>query len=117
MKVLVCGGRTFNQYSLLSRTLTEFHKLNRIVELCHGGARGADSLSGDWARAHKVPCKVYHAEWDKYGRSAGPIRNLQMLDEFKPSVVIAFPGGAGTTHMVKAAHAKKVPVIQVNYDQ
>jgi hypothetical protein len=117
MKVLVCGGRTFNQYSLLSRTLNEFHSINKITCLAHGGARGADMLSGHWARGQRVPVQVYKADWERYGRSAGPIRNLQMLTEFKPDVVIAFPGGNGTQHMVKAAHIKKVPVIQVQYDQ
>ncbi len=51
------------------------------------------------------------AEWSKYGRRAGPIRNKQMLDVGKPHLVVAFPGGAGTANMVKQAKAAGVPII------
>jgi hypothetical protein len=117
MRVLVCGGRTFSQYSLLSRTLDEFHKLNKITELCHGGARGADTLAGAWAMARRIPVKVYRADWTKHGRSAGPIRNVTMFRDFKPDTVFAFPGGTGTQHMKQVAHVGGIPIISVNYDQ
>lgn len=117
MRILVCGGRTFTQYSLLSKVLSEFHSLNKITELCHGGAKGADSLAGAWAMARKIPVKVYRADWTKHGRSAGPIRNVTMCRDFKPDTVIAFPGGTGTTHMKAVASQYKVPIISVQYDQ
>jgi hypothetical protein len=55
---------------------------------------------------------VCNAEWEKYGRLAGPKRNARML-EWKPNLVIAFPGGAGTSNMVKQANAAGVTVISV----
>lgn len=51
------------------------------------------------------------AEWDRLGRKAGPIRNQRMLDEGKPALVIAFPGGTGTAGMVAIARKGRVPVI------
>ena len=53
---------------------------------------------------------AYPANWKKHGRAAGPIRNKQMLEEAKPDLVIAFPGGAGTANMVKQAREAGVKV-------
>jgi hypothetical protein len=116
MKVLVTGGRTFSKYSLLAKSLTEFHSINKISCLAHGGASGADTLSGQWARVNGVPVKVFKADWNKYGRAAGQIRNKQMFEEFAPDIIIAFPGGPGTQNMVKTGQKGKVPVLIVNYD-
>lgn len=44
------------------------------------------------------------------GKAAGPIRNQRMLDEGKPDLVVAFPGGRGTADMVRRAKAAGVPV-------
>jgi len=41
-------------------------------------------------------------EWDELGKKAGPLRNQRMLDEGKPDLVVAFPGGGGTKDMVSA---------------
>jgi hypothetical protein len=117
MKVLICGGRNFNQYGLLSSRLNELHNINRFTMICHGGARGADTLAGSWAFANKIPVQVYNAQWNTYGRRAGGIRNQLMLDDFKPDMVIAFPGGHGTDNMVRKALYAKVPVIRIHYDQ
>ena len=59
----------------------------------------------------KIDVLWFDADWQKYGRAAGPIRNKQMLDEGSPDLVIAFAGGRGTENMVKQSEAKKVPVV------
>ena len=98
-KVLVCGGRDFSDCTLLMRTLDQV-KPDIIV---HGGARGADSMAGGYAKRRAIPCQVFPAEWNKHGKRAGYLRNQQMLDEGKPDLVVAFPGGPGTRMMVKIA--------------
>lgn len=60
-----------------------------------------------------VPVIVYHADWNAHGRSAGPIRNAKMLAEGKPDLVVAFPGGKGTAHMVGIARKAGVPVVEM----
>lgn len=60
-----------------------------------------------------VQFKEFKADWNKYGKSAGPMRNIQMLKEGKPDVVVAFQGGKGTAHMVKIAKEAGVKVIQI----
>lgn len=105
MKVLVCGGREFADRDAVFDALDELHEGQDgpITLLIHGAARGADSLGGEWAASRKVPVRPYPADWEKHGRAAGPKRNQQMLDEGKPDLVVAFPGGNGTAHMVKIA--------------
>jgi hypothetical protein len=60
-----------------------------------------------------IPCSVYMADWDGLGRKAGPIRNQRMLDEGKPDLVIAFPGGRGTADMVRRAREAGVEVVEL----
>ena len=102
MKILVCGGRDFADKDFLYNILDDIIDVNLII---HGGASGADSLAGEWAKKHNIKCQVFPADWGKYGKSAGPIRNQQMLDEGKPDEVYAFPGGRGTADMI--ARSKK----------
>lgn len=111
--VLVCGGRGYGNRALLYDVLDVAHAANPIVGIVHGGAAGADALAGAWARDNGCPEREYLADWDALGRAAGPLRNQKMLDETKPDLVIAFPGGAGTADMVRRAKAAKVPVVMV----
>lgn len=98
MKVLVCGGRAFRNVAFLNKVLDE---QSDITEIISGGANGADMLGILWANKNKIKTTVFMAEWNnKYGKAAGPLRNQRMLDEGKPDLVIAFPGGVGTADMV-----------------
>jgi SLOG family YspA-like protein len=83
------------------------------VVIITGGASGVDSTATDWAAVNWCQFKEYKADWKKHGRAAGPIRNQRMLDEGKPDLVVAFPGGRGTADMVKRAKAAGVPVHEV----
>ena len=53
----------------------------------------------------------YPADWKKYGKSAGPLRNQRMIDEGKPDLVVAFPGGVGTADMISRAKAYNISVL------
>lgn len=108
MRVLVTGGRNYGDYEHVTETLD---KLN-VTELATGGAGGADTLAELWAYEREIPCHVYTAEWSVYGRPAGPIRNQQMLNAFQPDLVVAFPGGKGTTDMVSRAMRVNVKVLE-----
>jgi hypothetical protein len=117
MKVLVCGGRDFQDRDRMDNVLRfidrhyETMKLpGHISEVIHGGAPGADTLASEWASGCGVPVALFPANWKQHGRAAGPIRNQQMLDECKPDLVVAFPGGRGTADMVRRAKASGVRV-------
>ncbi len=111
-KILVCGGRDFEDRDLLFETLSKLKAERPFSYLIQGGARGADSLACLWAQHHNVVSLQFDADWTTHGRSAGPIRNARMLEE-GPQVVVAFPGGGGSENMVAQAKARGVEVIRV----
>lgn len=118
MRLLVCGGRDYAGRKALYATLDYLHAKRGILCVIAGGARGADTLAADWARARGVPLEEYLAEWGLYGRRAGPIRNTRMLDEGRPYGVLAFPRangewGSGTQDMMNQAFERGLPVSQV----
>jgi len=108
MRVLVCGGRDYADHERVNEILDKIHETTPITELAQGGAAGADRWGKFWAVDRKVRWREYRADWDQHGKAAGAIRNKRMLVEFKPDLVIAFPGGRGTAHMVGIAHAAGV---------
>jgi hypothetical protein len=110
MRVLCCGTRTFDDHAVVMRAVAR----GAVDEVCHGGALGADTLAGQCAEELGKPVAVFNADWGRYGKRAGPIRNTQMLDEFDPEVVFAFvddaSSSAGTANMVLQALARQLPV-------
>ena len=113
MRVLVCGGRDFNDRQLLAQTLADLHLTKRIEVIIHGCAMGADTIAGWWARFAGVEELRFPADWRTHKKAAGPIRNTEMLREGRPDLVVAFHGGRGTADMVKKARASGVRVIEV----
>jgi len=108
---LVCGGRDFRDRVLLFNTLDEM----AISCIVHGGADGADKLAGEWAIARKVPEVIVPAQWDGYGKGAGPIRNGWMLEFVKVKHVVAFPGGRGTLNMIEQTEKARIQLTVVSY--
>lgn len=86
----------------------------RDLIIISGGASGVDSIAIDWAIVNWVTFEEYKADWKTYGKSAGMIRNKQMLDS-GIDLVIAFPGGKGTTNMVNIAKKAGVSVKEILY--
>jgi len=114
MKVLVCGGRDFKNAEFLYKTLENLHKKNKFTLIIEGNAQGADRLAGCWAEHMNLRNRKFLADWDKYGRTAGHIRNRRMLDEGKPDLVVAFPGGSGTANMIELAWDAGIPIVKLD---
>lgn len=145
MRLLVCGGRNYANYSrigTLGYTRQSYEAERDVVynaiadalgwvstddiatwlppdgtRIIHGGAHGVDTCAGDWATVHWTACDVYAPDWRTYGRRAGPLRNQQMLDLGKPDKVLAIHGGPGTDDMVHRAHLARIPLIIVGQRQ
>jgi hypothetical protein len=120
MRVLICGGRYFQNVVRLWRVLDAFHAKHTIAGVIEGGSDavageyyGADYWARMWAKAHGIPSMTEFADWDQFGRWAGPKRNKEMIDKYDPEAVIAFPGGAGTANMIKQARAAGIDVHEV----
>lgn len=104
-RILICGGRDFEDEALFRRAMFRAMKTWGIKELCQGGARGADRIALFWAINEGYPVMTYPARWKALGGRAGPERNARMLDHWDPDIVLAFPGGRGTRDMVNAYEA------------
>jgi len=104
VRVLVCGGRYFQNVVRLWRVLDAFHAKHTIAGVIEGGS---DAVAGEYYGAD------YCADWDQFGRWAGPKRDKEMIDKYDPEAVIAFPGGAGTANMIKQARAAGIDVHEV----
>lgn len=118
-RVIVCGGRDFVNKELLTESLDKILTEYEDVEIVSGKAAGADTLGEIYATEHGVRCVKFPAEWDKFGKHAGFIRNSQMLQyaQKKTPVVVAFWDGKshGTKHMINIATDGGAKVHIVHY--
>jgi hypothetical protein len=94
MKLIIAGGRNYNFDVEDTKRLDSIPDVTEVVS---GGASGADHYGEKWAESRGIPVKIFAADWDKYGKSAGPMRNRQMA-EYADAVAL-FPGGKGTMNM------------------
>lgn len=116
MRIIVCGGREYSDVARLRAVLDEFHGNKSIEHVAHGDARGVDRWAAAWAQKHGITTTSYPADWQRYGRAAGPIRNREMLRAEMAlglTMVVAFPGGKGTRDMCSQACAAGVMVYSV----
>lgn len=116
--VLVCGGRNYSNGEAVDKMLDSMQAIEAVDLVVHGGADGADKLAAEWAESRGVHCASIPALWFKAARAAGPMRNRTMLNLVMPHAceVVAFPGGAGTDHMVSIARKAGVHVWEVSDD-
>lgn len=111
MRIIVSGGRAFSDKTRVDVALDSVHSRSPVTVVVHGGCSGADSLAGEWAAANGVTTEVHLADWAAFGRSAGPRRNAIMVAS-GASLVVAFPGGAGTAGLVRMARAAGIEVVE-----
>lgn len=109
-RVLVCGGRDYNDRDHIWNTLVVIPDVTCII---HGCATGADHEAMCVAEALGIKHAPFRADWHTHGKAAGPIRNARMLKDGKPDLVIAFPGGRGTADMIRQATAAGIPVREI----
>src|SRR5438552_2418595 len=108
IRLLMCGSRDWTDKKAIAYCLHQMEvEYGGVTTVIEGEAPGADTLSREAAMYRGIPVERYPADWKRYGKGAGPIRNLQMLREGKPDVVIAFHedigSGRGTLNMVERA--------------
>lgn len=109
----MCGGRHYSDALTLGSWLGGIQRDHGITEIIEGGATGADFLARRFGDFKNIPVRTFDADWKKHGTAAGPIRNRQMLEEGKPDLVVAFPGGRGTANMIEQARAAGVKVLEI----
>lgn len=119
MKLAIVGGRDFNNYTLMESILWDLLHVRRgdIPKdiIVSGGAKGADSLAKKYASEEELEYIEFPAEWNKYGKSAGFIRNQTIVDNC--DMVLAFWDGEsrGTADTIAKAKKTKKPTFIIYY--
>lgn len=116
-KVIIAGGREFNDYNLMCKKVDRIlsNKNTSEIEIISGNARGADKLGEKYAKDNNISLMCFPADWNKYGKRAGYIRNEQMAKE--ANALIAFWDGKskGTKHMIDIARSKGLLIRVIKY--
>jgi len=110
-RILICGDRNWDNWKVIEDFIKNLPKDTIIID---GKCRGADKIASYIATKYGLVILEFPADWNKYGKAAGPIRNKQMLDEAKPDLVVAFynniEASKGTKCMIELAKKAGVPV-------
>jgi len=117
LRLIVCGSRHWQDRDTMTSVLEALDEWEGIDLIIHGDCRGADRMARDIAVSHDWFVVAHPAEWQKYGRAAGPLRNRKMLESCAVDYVIAFhenlKASRGTKDILRAAEAKGIPSIVV----
>lgn len=100
MKVIIAGSRTISDYNIIKSAVEQSNWKNKITLIISGGARGTDQLGEKFAQEHKINMARFPANWKKYGKVAGYIRNKQMA-EYGDALIACWDGkSSGTKDML-----------------
>lgn len=104
MKVIIAGGRDYHNYDTLLEAIKESQF--PISTVISGGAKGVDALGEKYAEEMNISLKIYNADWEQFGRAAGPIRNGKMAEEGEALIALWDGKSKGTKNMIETATKK-----------
>lgn len=115
-KVIIAGGRNFNDYQLLCEKVDNIlSSIKEDIEIVSGGATGADALGEKYAKDRGLYIKKFPADWNTHGKAAGPIRNLQMA-KYGDACICFWDGESrGTKNMIETAEKYKLKLRVIKY--
>ena len=106
MKVIIAGCRDFSDYECVRAHIDP----SKISEIVSGAAKGVDALGERFAFENAIPVKQFPADWNKHGKSAGPIRNRQMA-QYADRLIAFWDGKSrGTKNMIETMKEYDKPV-------
>lgn len=108
--MIIAGSRTIKDYETVARVIEEVEWEKEITEVVCGMASGVDDLGRKWARSKGIPVLEMPADWNKHGRSAGPIRNEEMAKDADALILIWDGKSKGSADMLRQAkkHGLKI---------
>ena len=114
-KIAVVGSRDFDDYTLFESVMDDFLRDKGQVLFVSGGANGADKLAEEYAKVHDIEIIIYKAEWKRYGRGAGFVRNKKIWDESDMGIAFWDGKSKGTQHSFKLAEKMGKALVIYNY--
>lgn len=118
--VIVAGSRSFSDMSLMYKKLDYYLQKQEKVLIIHGGAKGADTCAAMYAKDRNIETKVFLPDWEKYGKKAGILRNMEMFEyasQFQNRGCVVFWDGKsrGTKNDIKLSEKYNVPLRIVEF--
>lgn len=98
MKTLIAGSRSITDKVLFDSIMEKY--VSPISQVVCGMARGVDMLGYHWATQRGIPVKSFPADWQRFGRRAGMVRNIEMAEYVDAAIVIWDGSSSGTKHML-----------------
>lgn len=114
MKTIIAGSRTCNNIKYVYDAVSKCGW--NITEVISGTARGADTLGEEWAKENGIPIRRFPANWNKYGKAAGHIRNSQMADVADALIAIWDGKSRGTEDMIYIAKICRLKVFVYRFE-
>lgn len=118
-KVIIAGGRSFYDYNILKKHC-DFILSEKLVDskviIISGGANGADKLGERYAKDRGLELRIFLADWETHGKSAGYKRNVLMAENADALIAFWDNYSRGTKHMIDIANERKLKV-NVKYYQ
>jgi hypothetical protein len=115
MNIAIVGSRSYNDYEKFKDKLKWYIDINKTDYIITGGAIGIDKLAERFAKENNIKIKIFLPEWKEYGKKAGYIRNLEIVQN--SDIVIAFWDGEskGTKLTMDIARGSKKPLINIGF--
>ena len=114
MRLAIIGGRDFTNYSLITKLLENYK--SKITLVISGAAKGADSLGEKWAIDNNIETLIFPADWDKFGKAAGYIRNEDIIKNCDLCVAFWDNKSKGTKHSLSLCKKYKIPTKIIIYE-
>ena len=118
MRVIIAGSRSIKHGWMVSLAIKQARQQGiDPIEIVSGGAKGVDTLAEQWAARHDIPCQVMLADWDRYGRGAGMIRNRAMSEQAEALIAVWDGKSTGTEDMIRLMKQADKPVYVLRSDK
>ncbi len=108
MKTIIAGSRDIKLYSIVEKSIQQSGF--EITTIISGTANGVDKLGEEYAKKHNLPILYFPANWDKYGKSAGYIRNDEMAKNAEALIAVWDGKSKGTGNMISIAKKKYLKI-------
>ncbi|AYV78901.1 MAG: protein of unknown function DUF2493 [Edafosvirus sp.] len=109
----IVGYRDYHNYNEFCKIIKEWILKNGNIDMIiSGGCKGTDTLAEKYAKENNIPIKLFLPDWDKYGDSAGPIRNKEIVNSSTHLIALPSKKSKGTYTTIQMAKKKKIPIME-----
>lgn len=116
MKLAIVGSRSFTDYEKMKSHILMLYNIKSIEIIISGGAIGTDSLAERFAKENSIPTNIIKPDWDKYGKSAGYLRNIDIISSADEILIFWDGVSKGTKNDIELSEKYRKPyhIITIN---